>query len=145
MENIVREPRHASWASLRDVRVLVVEDDADSRELLEFLLRDAGMIVDTASSVSEAFDALMANRPDVIVSDIGMPFENGYSLLRNLRQVWLVEGGAIPALAVTGFTRPEDRERAFAAGFDVHLAKPVEPESLLRALADLTRRAVTPS
>jgi len=125
---------------LRGVRVLVVEDDPDSRELLEVVLRDAGMIVDSASSVPEAFDALMANRPDVIISDIGMPFENGYSFLRNLRQVLLEEGSKIPALALTGYVRPEDRERAFAAGFDMHLPKPIEPDHVLRALAELTRR-----
>ncbi len=126
--------------SLRGVRVLVVEDDLDSRELLEVFLRDAGMIVDAAASVAEAFDALMANRPDVIISDIGMPFENGYSFLRNLRQVLQEEGDTIPALALTGYVRPEDRERAFAAGFNVHLPKPVEPDDVLRALADLTGR-----
>lgn len=133
-------PDTPAFRSLRDVRVLIVEDDRDSRELLEELLSDAGMIVDSASSVAEAFDTLTANRPDVIISDIGMPFENGYSFLRNLRQVWLAEGDPIPALALTGFVRPEDRERALAAGFDVHLPKPLEPDHLLSALADLTGR-----
>jgi len=126
-------------SSLRGARVLVVEDDQDSRELLELVLTNAGMIVDAASSVDEAFEALGANRPDVIVSDIGMPFENGYSFLRNLRQVLLEEGGTIPAVALTGFTRPEDRERAFAAGFSAHLSKPIDPEHVVRVLADLTR------
>jgi CheY-like chemotaxis protein len=131
----------ADWISpLSGVRVLLVEDDADSRELLEVVLSGAGMIVDSASSVAEAFEALMVNRPDVIVSDIGMPFENGYSFLRNLRQVLLEEGASIPAVAVTGFARPEDRDRALAAGFSVHLAKPIDPEQVLRVLADLIRQ-----
>jgi CheY-like chemotaxis protein len=124
---------------LSGVRVLLVEDDPDSRELLEVVFRGAGMIVDSASSVAEAFEVLMVNRPDVIVSDIGMPFENGYSFLRNLRQVLLAEGTTIPAVAVTGFARPEDRERAFAAGFSAHLAKPIDPDQVLRVLADLTQ------
>ena len=127
-------------SSLSGLRVLLVEDDPDSRELLEVVLRRAGMIVDSASSVAEAFEALMVNRPDVIVSDIGMPFENGYSFLRNLRQVLQEEGITIPAVAVTGFARPEDRERAFAAGFSAHLAKPIDPDLVLRVLADLTRQ-----
>ena len=127
-------------SSLRDVRVLVVEDDQDSRELLEELLKDVGMIVDSASSVAEAFDAIMVHRPDFIISDIGMPFENGYSFLNNLRQVLLEEGATIPALALTGFVRPEDRARAFAAGFSAHLPKPVEVEHLLSALAHLTSK-----
>jgi CheY-like chemotaxis protein len=138
MNSVAHQPTAES--SLRGVRALVVEDDMDSREVLEMLLQDAGMIVDSASSVAEAFEALTANRPDVIISDIGMPFENGYSFLRNLRQVLLAEGGTIPALAVTGFTRPEDRERAFAAGFSAHIAKPIDPAHLLRVLVDLTRR-----
>jgi CheY-like chemotaxis protein len=134
------DPAQPDTASLRDVRVLVVEDDPDSRELLELLLSDAGMVVDSASSVAEAFEVLTEHRPDVIVSDIGMPFENGYSFLRNLRQVLQEEGGTIPALAITGYCRPEDRERALAAGFDLHLTKPIEPDHLLRALTELTRR-----
>jgi len=130
----------ADWVSpLSGVRVLLVEDDPDSRELLEVVLTRAGMMVDSVSSVAEAFEVLTENRPDVIVSDIGMPFENGYSFLRNLRQVLLEEGTSIPAVAVTGFTRPEDRERAFAAGFSAHLAKPIDPEQVLRVLAELTR------
>lgn len=130
----------AAASSLRGVRVLVVDDEPDSLELLTELLKEAGMLVDAAASVPEAFDALMANRPDVIISDIGMPYENGYSFLRNLRQVLPEDGGTIPALALTGFARPEDRERAFAAGFNLHLAKPIRIERVLQALSELTSR-----
>jgi CheY-like chemotaxis protein len=130
----------AAASSLRGVRVLVVDDEPDSRELLAELLQEAGMLVDAAASVAEAFDALMANRPDVIISDIGMPYENGYAFLRNLRQVLPEDGGTIPALALTGFARPEDRERAFAAGFNLHLAKPIQIERVLQALSELTAR-----
>jgi CheY-like chemotaxis protein len=118
---------------------LVVDDEPDSLEVLADLLRDAGMLVDAAANVAEAFDALMANRPDVIISDIGMPHENGYSFLRNLRQELPEDGGTIPALALTGFTTPEHRERAFNAGFNLHLAKPIEPDRVLQALVELLR------
>lgn len=130
----------SAFGSLRGVRVLVVEDEPDSRDLLEAMLLDVGMIVDAAGTVAEAFNALMANRPDVIISDIGMPYENGYSFLRNLRQVLPEDGGTIPALALTGFARDEDRERAFAAGFNQHLAKPFSRDRVLQALSELTRR-----
>ncbi|HYJ11136.1 MAG TPA: response regulator [Polyangiaceae bacterium] len=120
--------------------MLVVEDEPDSRELLEEMLQGVGMIVDAAGTVAEAFNALMANRPDVIISDIGMPYENGYSFLRNLRQVLPEDGGTIPALALTGFSRDEDRERAFAAGFNQHLAKPFSRDRVLQALSELTQR-----
>jgi CheY-like chemotaxis protein len=130
----------SAFGSLRGVRVLVVEDEPDSRELLEEVLRDVGMIVDAAGTVAEAFSALMANRPDVIISDIGMPYENGYSFLRNLRQVLPEDGGTIPALALTGFAREVDRERAFAAGFNQHLAKPFNRDRVLQALSELTQR-----
>jgi CheY-like chemotaxis protein len=128
----------AAASSLRGVRVLIVDDEPDSRELLAELLQEAGMLVDAAATVSEAFDALMANRPDVIISDIGMPYENGYAFLRNLRQVLPEDGGTIPALALTGFARPEDRERAFASGFNLHLAKPIDRDQVLEALHELT-------
>jgi CheY-like chemotaxis protein len=130
----------SAFGSLRGVRVLVVEDEPDSRELLEEMLVDVGMIVDAAGTVAEAFNALMANRPDVIISDIGMPYENGYSFLRNLRQVLPEDGGTIPALALTGLARDEDRERAFAAGFNQHLAKPFSRDRVLQALSELTQR-----
>ena len=130
----------AQESSLRGVRVLIVEDDPDTRELLAEMLAEVGMIVVATSSVGEAFEALMANRPDVIVSDIGIPYENGYAFLRNLRQVLPEDGGTIPALALTGFARPEDRERAFAAGFNLHLSKPMQRERVLEALVELTAR-----
>lgn len=120
--------------------MLIVDDEPDSREVLAEVLRDAGMLVDAAGSVTEAFNALMANRPDVIISDIGMPNENGYSFLRNLRQVLPEDGGTIPALALTGFTLPEHRQRAFDAGFNLHLAKPLEPNLVLQAVAELLQR-----
>lgn len=132
--------RMSAFGSLRGVRVLVVEDEPDSRELLEEMLQDVGMIVDAAGTVAEAFNALMANRPDVIISDIGMPYENGYSFLRNLRQVLPEDGGTIPALALTGFSGDEDRARAFAAGFNQHLAKPFSRDRVLQALSELTQR-----
>ncbi len=124
-------------AELADVAVLVVEDDEDSRELLTDVLRPCGMRVSTASNVPEALSALEEATPDVIVSDIGLPGEDGYALIRKLRARAPAEGGKIPAIALTAYTRVEDRMKALAAGFNMHIAKPVEPGELLSALVSL--------
>jgi CheY-like chemotaxis protein len=123
----------------RGLRVLIVDDDADTRELLASILADAGALPACAESVAQAFDVLVSFQPQVIVSDIEMPTENGYSFLRNLRSVLDEDGGQTPAVALTGRTRPEDRERALAAGFNLHLAKPTTADALLRALCSVVR------
>lgn len=122
---------------VRGLRVLVVDDDTDTRELLDGILTDAGLVTACAESVSQAFDILSDFRPQVIISDIEMPTENGYSFLRNLRSVLDEDGGQTPALALTGRTQPADRERALAAGFNLHLPKPTTPQALLRAISSL--------
>jgi PAS domain S-box-containing protein len=125
---------------LRGVRCLVVEDDEDSRWLLERLLRDAGAEVTSAASAAEGFDAFMRQRPDVLVSDIGMPIEDGYSLLRRIRAASGNGDCAVPAIALTALARAEDRHRALLAGYQVHLAKPVEPAALRDAIVRLVER-----
>jgi signal transduction histidine kinase/ActR/RegA family two-component response regulator len=133
------EPRRAD---LRDARVLVVDDDADSRELLLELLRSWGADASGASSVREAVDAIASERPDVVVSDIAMPDEDGFAFLRALRTQEAERGEApLPVAALTAFARPEDRQRALAAGFDAHLAKPVDAEKLCATIAALLRTA----
>lgn len=122
--------------TLSGVRVLVVEDDADSRLLLDKILRDCGASVTTASSAADAFDAFSRDKPDILVSDIGMPDEDGYSLLKRLRAT--ENGNArVPAIALTALARAEDRRRALLAGYQVHLAKPVGPTELRSAIANL--------
>ena len=123
--------------SLRGARVLVVDDQEDARELLNRLFLECGARVEAVPSVAAALEAVRRARPDVLVSDLGMPGEDGYELVRRLRALPPEEGGAIPAAAVSALARPEDRRRALAAGYQIHLAKPVEPAELLAAVARL--------
>jgi len=118
---------------LAGLRILVVEDDQDARELVKMVLADAGAVVECASSVEAAIDAFGRFNPELLVSDIGMPDEDGYSLMRRVRARGAEEGGAIPAIAVSAFTRSEDRVEALAAGFSLHLGKPVFPDDLVDA------------
>jgi len=126
--------------SLAGVRVLVAEDQWDSRDLMAEILRSAGAIVEVAGSVREALESLPAFRPDVLVSDIGMPGEDGYSLVRKIRRDADAQTRAIPALAVSAYAREDDRIRSLSAGFQMHVAKPFEPEELLAAISRLVYR-----
>lgn len=136
-----RDP-HPSVPSipLPGVRVLAVDDEADSRTFLERLLGEAGAEVHTAAGASEALEKLKHFRPDVLITDIGMPGMDGYTLLRQIRAIPRAQGGSVPAVALTAFARPEDRRRALLAGFQMHVAKPVEPAELLAVVASLSRR-----
>jgi CheY-like chemotaxis protein len=120
-------------SALADLRVLVVDDDADMRELVSAILVQEGAIATTADSAQSGFDALGTFHPQLLVSDIGMPGEDGYSLIRRVRALNASDGGTIPAIALTAFRRTEDRRLALIAGFDVHLGKPVLPETLVDA------------
>ena len=126
---------------LGGMRILVVDDEQDTRELIRELLADAGARVDAAASADGAMRLLRAARYDALVSDIGMPGEDGYSLLRRLRAMGPGQGGATPAVALTAYAAPEDRLRALQAGFGMHLAKPVDPAELLASIADLVLRS----
>ena len=116
---------------VRGVKVLLVEDERDTRELVERLLTDAGCQVVAVNSAAAAYDAITSERPDILVSDIGLPDEDGYSLIRRVRARPRSDGGGIPAIALTAFARSEDRTRALHAGFQVHVTKPVEPTELV--------------
>jgi PAS domain S-box-containing protein len=128
-------------AALEGVRVLVVDDEADARAVLAAVLEQCGAAVTTAGSVREALLALEQDHPDVLVSDIGMPGEDGYRLIQRVRALGSASGGGLPAVALTAYARTEDRMRALSAGFQAHLPKPVEPEELAALVADLARRA----
>jgi signal transduction histidine kinase len=125
---------------LTDLRVLVVEDEADTRDLLVTALRQCGAEVDAFSSVPAALEAFDRTLPDVLVSDIGIPEEDGYSLIQKIRSREPDRGGRVPAAAVTAYARAEDRRRAFEAGFQAHLAKPLDPAELVTAVARLAGR-----
>jgi CheY-like chemotaxis protein/two-component sensor histidine kinase len=125
---------------LAGVRVLVVEDEADTRDLLVAALGHSGAEVDPAASASEAMAALRRHRPDVMVCDIGMPGEDGYALLSRVRALAAEDGGLVPAVALTAYARSDDRRRALAAGYQVHLSKPVDPDELISAVARMAGR-----
>ena len=124
---------------LDGVRVLVVDDEPDAREVVGRLLRDQSADVLTAGSAAEAMVSLRENRPAVLVSDIGMPGRDGYDLIRDVRALPWADGGGVPAVALTAFARPGDRARALRLGYQAYLAKPVEPAELVAKLAALVR------
>jgi signal transduction histidine kinase/CheY-like chemotaxis protein len=136
----------ATAMDLGGLRVLVVEDDADTREILQRILSDHRADVRVASSVREALSLFDATRPDVLVSDISMSGEDGYDFIRQVRRLSPEQGGAIPALALTAHARAEDQARVLAAGFQRHASKPIEPAELVRAVAglapELSRRSM---
>ena len=125
---------------LSGVRVLVVDDEPDARALVKRLLENCEAVVTTAASASEALEALRRAKPDVVISDIGMPGEDGYALIRMIRALPPDEGGDVPAVALTAYARSEDRTRALLSGFQSHVAKPVEPTELVATVASLARR-----
>jgi PAS domain S-box-containing protein len=122
---------------LAGVHVLVVDDEPDARTLIRRLLEDGKATVMTAENADRAIEMLREQRPDVLVSDIGMPGEDGYSLIRRVRALGAANGGDVPAIALTAFARSEDRVRAVVAGFQMHVAKPVEPAELLTMVESL--------
>jgi CheY-like chemotaxis protein len=126
---------------LGGTRVLVVDDEPDAREVTSCVLAAAGAEVRTASSAAEAILMLSAWLPDVLVADIGMPTEDGYALMRRVRELPAEKGGAVPALAVTAYARAQDCELAFEVGFHDHVAKPVPPRALVSAVARLRAAA----
>jgi CheY-like chemotaxis protein len=127
-------------ASLAGMHVLFVDDDADARWLITLILAHGGAEVRTAVSVTEALAACDEWRPDILISDIGMPGEDGYTLMKKLRARESERGGHIPAIALTAYGRGEDRRHALSVGYEYHIPKPVEPEELLVAVASLANR-----
>jgi PAS domain S-box-containing protein len=128
---------------LSNVHVLVVDDEIDARNLVKRLLETAGATVSMAASASEALDHISAGRPDVLICDIGMPGEDGYSLIRRLRVLEQRQENGLPAVALTAYARSEDRTKAIRSGFQNHLAKPVEPAELLAVVSSLAARKLT--
>ena len=128
--------------SLRGVNVLLVDDEADARDLFKAVLEGSGARVTAVGSGAEAYSSFTTSPPDVVVSDIEMPEENGYDLIRRLRGLPEERGGRIPAAALTAYARAEDRIRALRAGFQHHVTKPVQPAELVAVVASLVRRSV---
>jgi signal transduction histidine kinase/ActR/RegA family two-component response regulator len=141
-EKVERAPTGPSAANgkapaLQGAQILVVDDDRDALDMLAVVLTEAGAAVRTAASATEALALLRWIRPDVLVSDLAMPDEDGYSLIRNLRAIERESGRETPAVALTAYVRVQDRARAQAAGFDVFVEKPVDPDELIAVLAGI--------
>jgi signal transduction histidine kinase/ActR/RegA family two-component response regulator len=128
---------NGSPPALQGAQILVVDDDQDALDMLTVVLTEAGAAVRTAASATEALALLRWIRPDVLVSDLAMPDEDGYSLIRNLRAIERESGRETPAVALTAYVRVQDRARAEAAGFNVFVEKPVDPEELIAVLAGI--------
>jgi CheY-like chemotaxis protein len=135
----VEEPPRAGTIRLDGINVLLAEDDADGRQALTLILEMAGANVEAVATVPEALSALDRRRPDVVISDVGMPEEDGYALIRHLRARGVDRGGQTPAIALTGYVGAADRAQLLASGFQLHLRKPAEPSDVVAAVASLTR------
>jgi CheY-like chemotaxis protein len=124
--------------TLSGIRVLVVDDEADARHLVRRVLKECGADVAVAESAAEALKLVGSFRPDILVSDVGMPDQDGYDLIRQVRG--RLAAKTLPAVALTAFARSEDRRRALLAGFQTHVAKPVDPAELVAVVASLVER-----
>jgi CheY-like chemotaxis protein len=118
----------------------VIDDDSDTREMVTVILSGCGADVRPCGSAAEAFEALLELKPDVVICDIGMPDEDGYSFIRRLRNGSDENSGTTPAIALTAYVSTEDRSRTLAAGFQIHVPKPLEPDQLVSAVASLVGR-----
>jgi PAS domain S-box-containing protein len=130
--------------TLVNLQLLVVDDDDDTREFLIALLEEEGAMVRSASSVAEALAALESSWPDVLLSDIGMPGADGYELIARVREMEVLRGGMMPAIALTAYARESERQQALEAGFQMHLSKPVEVTQLIAGIANLAGMLVDP-
>lgn len=126
--------------SLKGIKVLAVDDEADSRDLIQNLLEECGARVVVAGSAAEALDMLKEHRPDILLSDLGMPIEDGFSLIAKVRSLDSAQLAAVPAIALTAFARPEDKVRTLESGFQAHVSKPVAAAELTEMIASLFRR-----
>ncbi|WP_373530171.1 response regulator [Nostoc sp.] len=122
---------------LAGLTVLVVDDEADTRNFLSFMFEDYGAIATAVASVDEALAVFEQTKPDILISDIGLSQQDGYTLIRKLRSLEPEKGGRIPAIALTAYTREEDRLEALSAGFQQHLSKPIDPTKLITVVASL--------
>jgi PAS domain S-box-containing protein len=134
-------PSFDGLPSLEGLKVLVVDDEADTRELIGEVLKGCGSEVIITRSAAEALEALEQHKPDILISDLGMPDEDGYSLIEKIRALPSARGGNIPAAALTAYARAEDRMRVLRSGFQFHLPKPVDSAELVTVVASLAGRA----
>jgi CheY-like chemotaxis protein len=134
-------PEFECSPELSGIRALVVDDEADTRELLQFILERCGVGVTTANSAAAALLAIKAETFDVLISDLGMPEEDGFSLINKVRALDKEQGGLIPAAALTAYAREEDQKKALDSGFQIYVPKPIDPSELVAVVANLSERA----
>lgn len=127
-------------SELEGLHVLVVDDEEDTRRLVKTVLESCGAKVTIATNAAEALSVLQSARPDILISDLGMPDEDGYALIRKVRALSPDQGGQTPAAALTAYARVEDRLKSLRAGFQIHLPKPIEPIELVAVVANLANR-----
>jgi CheY-like chemotaxis protein len=139
IERPVSQLKVSATSSLSGIKVLVVDDDEDAREMLTAALNSYGAEVITVPGALQALDALASENIDVLVSDINMPEIDGYELIRRVRAMKSEQGGRIPAIALTAYARAEDRLRALQSGYQTHVPKPVEPAELEVVVATLAK------
>ena len=132
-------PSSADRPDLHGLRVLVVDDEEDARDIVAAMLKHEGAEVQTAPSAHEGMDLVTRFLPHVLVSDVGMPEEDGYSFVARVRRLPPQTGGSTPSIALTAYTSAEDRRRALAAGFDVHLGKPIDLDHLVSVIVQLSQ------
>jgi CheY-like chemotaxis protein len=132
------EPVRETASSLEGLRVLVVDDEPDTLEVVGAALRHAGAQVVSAASAAEAYQRFREHVPDVLISDLAMPGENGFDLITKVRALGNESGGGVPAVALSAFTGAEDRSHALSAGFQLYVAKPIEPIELIRLVRHLS-------
>lgn len=132
-------PCEPDFPILSDTKILVVDDEPDIRDLVTFILQDYGVEVTAVSSAQEALQALSESIPDVLISDIGMPKTDGYMLMREVRARSPQQGGLVPAIALTAYAGEMNEQQALAAGFQMHISKPVDPDALVKAIVDLIK------
>ena len=137
---VERRRSRSGTVRLDDVHVLLIEDDDDTRKLLGTMLKRYGARVTATKSAAEALEVFEGDLPDVMVSDIGMPDQDGYELIRRVRALPLEKGGGTPAIALTGYASRKDRERALSSGYQRHMAKPIEQADMIAAIAALVGR-----
>jgi PAS domain S-box-containing protein len=141
---VASEPaRNDQGTPLDGLRVLLVEDEDDAREACRLTLEQLGATTWAVASAAEAFETLRREQPDILLSDIGLPGESGYDLIQRIRDLGLTGGGSTPAIALTAYASVRDRERALEAGFQEHVAKPIDPTDLVSAIQDVLQRSTS--
>ena len=123
------------------IKILIVDDEPDNLEFLQFVLENYGASVQTATSAPEAFKLFLQNKPDLLISDIAMPDVNGHTLMRQIRALPLQQGAKIPAIALTAYAGETNQQESLKAGFNLHLAKPIVSDNLIQRIAELTVRS----